>query len=96
MQSNFWAGSKNLDRHKFNLGPVKGQGIRYKYLSKKNMLNFFWFLVTFVASCNLITSLNDFTHIFFGSESGTSRDATSFVTRVGRIYERHQNVPNLV
>ena len=28
MQSNFWAGSKNLDQHKTFLGPVKGQGIR--------------------------------------------------------------------
>ena len=28
MQSNFWAGSKNLDRQKNLLGPVKGQGIR--------------------------------------------------------------------
>ena len=27
MQSNFWAGSKNLHRHKNILGPVKGQGI---------------------------------------------------------------------
>ena len=27
MQSNFWAGSKNWDRHRNILGPVKGQGI---------------------------------------------------------------------
>ena len=27
MQSNFWAGTKHLEQHKKNLGPVKGQGI---------------------------------------------------------------------
>ena len=30
MQSKFWASSKNLDRFKNTLGPVKGQGIRIK------------------------------------------------------------------
>ena len=35
MQSNFWAGSKDLDWYIQNiLGPVKGQGIKYLHYVK--------------------------------------------------------------
>jgi len=39
MQSNFWAGSKNLDRHKTLLRPVEGQGTKVKEVLGKDILN---------------------------------------------------------
>ena len=39
MQSNFWAGSKNLDRHKTLLGLVEGQGTKVKEVLGKDILN---------------------------------------------------------
>ena len=42
MQSNFWADSKKLARHKRCLGPVKGQGIRIQ-IGKNNWdLETYW------------------------------------------------------